>query len=47
MVCFIKFLGLEPFLGIIISKSKLMHGKPLWVVEVIEVVEVIQMVGGG
>ena len=28
MVCFIKFLGLEPFLGIIISKSKLMHGKP-------------------
>ena len=26
---FIKFLGMEPFLGITISKSKLMHGKPL------------------
>ena len=29
---FIKFLGMEPFLGITISKSKLMHGKPLCVV---------------
>ena len=30
MVCFMNILGLEPFLGIIIFKTKLMHGNPLW-----------------
>ena len=41
-----KILGLEPFLGIIISKTKLMHGKPLCVPGLDAFLGMQEMVGG-